>query len=290
MTAAMSGDERKILDTSGDFQYAVRDGEEVTDPQWRSCRLIVTNKRLVLATNGSKQPIPHANVSLVDEADAPENAPADATALEVGNNVLVVDASNVDDFAFEYCRATLIGQVVLAKHPAVVGGVVQEDAEWSKARFRLDDGEVTLQFPGGGSTAFDIDDVGTIETGDSTVMGETRSVVEVEHTDEEGRSVETHFSGMGHHTAALEALFSGVVDRREGDYELSEMESQVLMALYSGVSPFEMADFVGTTPDEVEEIYQNLLDAGAVDEVRTRTEVALNAQGRNMASEAMSGE
>jgi helix-turn-helix protein len=29
---------------------------------------------------------------------------------------------------------------------------------------------------------------------------------------------------------------------------------------------------------------------GAVDEVRTRTEVALNAQGRNMASEAMSGE
>ena len=59
------------------------------------------------------------------------------------------------------------------------------------------------------------------------------------------------------------------------------------MALYSGVSPFEMADFVGTDVKEVEEIYQKLLDAGAVDRVRERTEVTLNAKGRNLASEAM---
>lgn len=130
--------------------------------------------------------------------------------------------------------------------------------------------------------------MGTIETGTSTVMGQERTVIEVEHTDEEDRSVETHLSGMDHHTRALETLFTRVVEDREDDYELSEMESQVLMALYSGVSPFEMSDFVGTTPDEVEEIYQKLLDIGAVDEVRVRTEVALNAQGRNMASEAMS--
>jgi len=95
---------------------------------------------------------------------------------------------------------------------------------------------------------------------------------------------------MPHHTDALASLFRSVVEGREDDYELSEMENQVLMALYSGVSPFEMADFVGSTPDEVEEIYQKLLDVGAVDKVRTRTEVSLNAQGRNMASEAMSGE
>ncbi|GGN91881.1 MULTISPECIES: CheF family chemotaxis protein [Haloarcula] len=287
----MSGDERKIIDTSGDYQYVVRDGDPVADPQWRSCRLIVTNKRLVLATNDGKQPIPHSKISFVDdESTVPDGVPADATALKVGGNVLLVDATSLDDFAFEYCRATLHGAVILARHPAVVGGVIQDDAEWSKARFRLDDEEVRLQFPGGGSTVFDIEDVGTIETSESTVMGEARTVVEVEHTDEQDRSVETHFSGMPHHTDALGRLFSQVVERRSDDYELTEMESQVLMALYSGVSPFEMADFVGTTPDDVEEIYQKLLDVGAVDKVRTRTEVSLNAQGRNMASEAMSGE
>jgi len=288
----MSGDEHKVLDTSGDFQYVVRDGGPVADPQWQSCRIIVTNKRLVLATNDGKQPIPHSNISLPEDPDSvvPDEVPTGATVLSVGDNVLLVDAANLDDFAFEYCRATLHGAVILARHPAVVGGVIQDDAEWSKARFKLDDGEVRLQFPGGKSTAFDIEDVGTIEVGTSTVMGQQRAIVEVEHTDEEGRSVETHFSGMSYHTDALSSLFSTVVESREDDYELSEMESQVLMALYSGVSPFEMADFVGTTPDDVEEIYQKLLNVGAVDKVRTRTEVSLNAQGRNMASEAMSGE
>ena len=288
----MSGDEHKVLDTSGDFQYVVRDGQPVTDPRWQSCRLIVTNKRVVLATNDGKTPIPHTNISVPDDPESavPGDVPPGATVLAVGDNVLLVDASNVSDFAFEYRRATLQGEVILARSPAVVGGVIEDDAEWSKARFRLDDGEVRLQFPGGDSTVFDIDDVGTIETSRSTVLGDQRTVVEVEHTDEEERSVETHLSGMPHHTDALEALFSAVVEDREDDYELSEMESQVLMALYSGVSPFEMADFVGTTPDDVEEIYQKLLDVGAVDKVRTRTEVSLNAQGRNMASEAMSGE
>lgn len=289
----MSGDECKILDTSGDFKYVVRDGESVSDPQWQSCRFIVTNRRLVLATNGNKQPIPHSKISVPDDPGAvvPDAVPAGATVLSVGGNVLLVDAANVDDFAFEYCRATLQGEVILARHPAVVGGVVQEDAQWSKARLQLtEDDEVRLQFPGGESTVFDIEDVGTIETGESTVLGEQRAVIEVEHTDQDDRSVETHLSGMAHHTDALQSLFGTVVEGREDDYELSEMESQVLMALYSGVSPFEMADFVGTTPDDVEEIYQKLLDVGAVDKVRERTEVTLNAQGRNMASEAMSGE
>ncbi|WP_276273007.1 CheF family chemotaxis protein [Haloarcula litorea] len=286
----MSGDERKVLDTSGDFQYVVRDGEQVADPRWRSCRIVVTNKRLLLATNGDKQSLPHSTITVADGTAVPEGAPADATPLSVGDNVLLVDAADVDDFAVEYCRAALLGAVILARSPAVVGGVVQEDAEWSKARFRLDDGAVRLQFPGGGSTAFDTADVGTVETSESTVLGEQRSVVEVEHTDDEDRSVETHLSGTAHHADALGTLFAAVVEDREDDYELTEMESQVLMALYSGVSPFEMADFVGTTPDEVEEVYQKLLDIGAVDEVRTRTEVVLNAQGRNMASEAMSGE
>jgi helix-turn-helix protein len=286
----MSGDEQKVVDASGDVQYVVRNGDPVAAPQWQSCRFVVTNKRLVLATNGTKQQIPHSKISIPSDPESvvPDGLPSNTMVLEIGNNVLVVDAGNVDDFQTAYCRATLHGKVILARDPAVVGGVVQDEAEWTKARFRLDDDMVRLQFPDGGSTAFEVADVGTIETSESTVVGESRQVIEVEHTDEEDRSVETHLSGMPHHTNALETLFSRVVEQREDDYELTDLESQVLMGLYSGVSPFEMADFVGIGPDEVEEIYQKLLDVGAVDKVRTRTEVSLNAQGRNMASEAMS--
>ena len=286
----MSGDERKILDTGGDVCYVVRNGESVASPSWASCRLLLTNKRLVVAENGSKQTIPHAKVT-IPRGDTPVPEDVDTTGavtLKISNTVLVATATDVSDFVETYCRANLGGGVILAKHPAIVGGVVQDDASWSKARFAIEDELFTLQFPGGDSMACELEDVGTIEERSGAVMGEQRDIVAIEHTDDEGRSMETHLSGNARHTTVLATLFEHIVERREDDYDLSEDESQVLMALYSGVSPFEMADFVGLSVDEVEEIYQHLLEVGAVDEVRTRTEVTLNAQGRNMASEAMS--
>jgi helix-turn-helix protein len=289
----MSEGEQKLVDTSGDYRYVVREGQPQPDAEWRSCRVVLTSERLVLATSGGKQAIPHARIRVPgpDEGIVPAavDAPG-ATPLEIGDNVILIDAQGPEDFESEYCRAALHGEVILLKHRAVVGGVVQDDAAWSKCQFSLEDDTVVLGLPGGTSATFDIDDVGTIETATSEVMGERRTVVEVEHTDEEGRSVESHFSGRESHARALESLLRTVIDSRDDDYELSEMESQVLMALYSGVSPFEMADFVGIDVEQVEEIYQTLLDAGAVDKVRERTEVTLNAQGRNMASEEMSEE
>jgi helix-turn-helix protein len=177
--------------------------------------------------------------------------------------------------------------VVLARPEAVVGGVISEDAEWSKARFRLDGDRVVIGLPGSRTTRFDIADVGTIERQRATVRDAERAILAVEHTDAEGRSVETHFSGTERHVRAMTVLLRGVIEARERDVDLTETERQVLMALYSGVSPFEMADFVGIDVDQVEEIYQKLLDVGAVDKVRERTAVTLNAQGRNLASEAM---
>ena len=283
----MSGDEQKLLDASGDYCYAVRDGEEVPEPSWRSCRILLTTKRLVVAGSDEKQTLPHAKVTMPGDDAAPEGVDTTgAVVLRIGSTVVVVAGG--EDFTETYCRANLGGGVILAKHPAIVGGVVQDDAEWSKARFSVDDDTFSLQFPGGESMSCGLDDVGTVEERSATVMGEQRTVVAVEHADDEGRSVQTHLSGNKRHTTVLARLFEWVIERREGDYELDDVESQVLMALYSGVSPFEMADFVGISVDEVEEIYQHLLEVGAVDEVRTRTEVALNAQGRNMASEAMS--
>jgi helix-turn-helix protein len=286
----MSGDERKLLDASGDYAYAVRSGQPVAEPDWRSCRIVLTNDRLVLATNGSKQAVAHGKIRVPDDPEAvvPDGVRiGNATPLSIGDNVVLLDVAGVDDFETEYCRAALDTAVILVKHPAVVGGVVQ-DSQWRKARFRLDDETVRLAFPDTDPVEFAVDDVGTLETTEATVRGEQRPVVAVEHTDDDDRSVETHFSGTASHTAALRSLFESVIEGRGEDHELDEMESQVLMALYSGVSPFEMADFVGLDVDEVEEIYGNLLEMGAVDKVRERTEVSLNAHGRNLASEAMS--
>mgnify|MGYP000253558798 CR=1 FL=1 len=282
----MSEDERKITDVAGDYRPVRRDGQPVEDPDWQSSRIVLTDKRLVLAGNGSNRTIPHGRVTIANDVDGVDIA-GDALALQVGSTVIEVSTGDAG-FPGTYCRANLADEIVLVNHPAVVGGVVQDDATWEKAKFSATEDGFSLVFPGGDRVTSDFADVGTVETGTRSVMGETRPVVEVEHTDDEGRSVETHLSGTERHTSVLRELFEGRVVERDEDYELTETESQVLMALYSGVSPFEMADFVGLSVDEVEEIYQKLLEVGAVDKVRTRTEVSLNAQGRNMASEAMS--
>jgi hypothetical protein len=269
----------------------MQNGEPVDSPQWRSARLVVTTKRLVIANDGANQSVPHGNVTIPDDGEQylPGDASSEATVvLQVGSNVVVVSASDVGDFARRYYRANINRTVVLARHPAVVGGVVQDDAAWSKARITVDSDTLQLAFPGGESMQCELADVGTVERSQGTVMGERRAIVAVEHTDDEDRSVETHLSGTKRHTSVLRTLFESIIDERdEVEYELTEMDNQVLMALYSGVSPFEMSDFLGLPVEDVEEIYQKLLDIGAVDEVRQRTEVTLNAQGRNLASEAM---
>ena len=286
----MSEGEQKLVDTQGDYLYAVKNGEPLPDAQWRSCRIVITSERLVLSTSANKQAIPHSKILVPEEGEdlVPEGMEAPgATALQIGNNVILVDTQELDDFESEYCRAALHDEVILVKYPAIVGGVVQEDASWSKARFRLNDDEIVLGLPDNETVTFPIGDVGTVETATEQVAGEQREVIKVEHTDDDDRSVETHFSGVTWHPRALATLLRNTIENRQDEYELDDLDNQVLMALYSGVSPFEMADFVGTDVEEVEKIYQKLLETGAVDKVRERTEVSLNAKGRNLASEAM---
>ena len=283
----MSDGEQKLLDTQGDLLYAVRDEAVVEGAEWTACRVVLTNQRLILATSGNKQTIPLAKVALAADPPAVPAAEhvGDHAALRVGTNVILVSATD-GGLEEEVCRAMLHDQVVLVKHPAVEGGVVQ-DTDWEKAKFRYADGTIRMALSEGG-LAIDTDDVGTIDTNETTVRGEARTVVAVEHTEAE-LSVQTYLTGTERHVEALSSLFAAAVERNAASLDrLDEVESQVLMALYSGVSPFEMSDFVGVPPDEVEAVYQHLLEVGAVDEVRTRTEVALNARGRNLASDAMS--
>jgi helix-turn-helix protein len=59
------------------------------------------------------------------------------------------------------------------------------------------------------------------------------------------------------------------------------------MALYSGVSPFQIPSFVGMEVDEVEEIFQQLIEHDILEAVRTRRDVQLEARGRSIAADAM---
>ncbi|WP_284006950.1 CheF family chemotaxis protein [Haloarcula pelagica] len=285
----MSDGERKLLDTQGKFVQVVKDGRKRNDIEWIPGRILLSNKRLVLATNEGKRTIPLSSLTRVTASQMNQSlAQVDSyVKLRSGGDVTLV-APKADEEFEEILYGALLDQiVVLAKHPAVEGGVVR-DIGWEKARVKLDGDCIDLAITSGTFVELDIDDVGTVEAKDMEIRGSERPMLSVEHT-VEGTSVETHISGGPRHVSLLEGLVRQGEQRNVADdVELSDEETQVLMALYSGISPFKIPDFVDMEIDTVEEVYDRLLAADILEPVRTRREVQLEARGRSIASEAMS--
>lgn len=284
----MSNGEQKLADSTGKFVQVVVDGRKRNEVDWRSGRLILSNKRLVLVSNEGKRTIPLSDVNGVKAGANVNEAIAKVSgylSLQVDSDVTLIAPKDVESFEQKLYDALLDQTVVLVKHPAVEGGVVQ-DTSWEKGRLTVDDGTVNLALTNGTFAELLVDDVGTVERADKVIRDKKRRAVEVEHTID-GTSVETHVSGGSQTVAVLESFVRRGEQQNEVDVDLSQAENEVLMALYSGVSPFQIPSFVGMDIDQVEEIFQRLIENDILEDVRTRREVQLEARGRSIASDAM---
>jgi hypothetical protein len=287
----MSEGEQKLADQRGRFAQVVKDGRKVPDVEWVSGRILLSTKRLVLVSNEGKRTIPLSSIQTIkgrQDASQPLAQVSSYISLQMGGDVTLVSPQNHEAFEQTLYSAILDQQVILAKHPAVKGGVVQ-DTGWEKGRLKIDDGEVDLAIASGQFVEIDIDDVGTVEQHEQEVMGETRPVVEAEHT-QEATAVQTNISGNPQHVQVLASLLRKGEQKNTTDVDLSDRENEVLMALYSGVSPFQIPEFVGMDVETVEETFDQLIEQGILEEQRVRREVQLKARGRHIASEAMGEE
>ena len=285
----MSG-EHTLVDTKGEFVQVVTDGRKRNNIEWLPGRILLSNKRLVLATNQGKRTIPLSKLTSVTASQMNQQlARVDSyVKLQAGRDVWLVSAKRTDEFADELYNVLLDQTVIIVKHPAVKGGVVQ-DATWEKARFNLDeenDDTVNIAIANGTFVELDIDDVGTVEAKEKEIRGQERPLLEVEHTID-GTSVETHISGSPRHVSLIEGLARQGEQRNAADIDLAPEETQVLMALYSGISPFKIPEFVDMDIDEVEDVYDRLMEADILEPVRTRREVQLEARGRSIAGDAI---
>jgi helix-turn-helix protein len=281
--------EHKIADTQGKFLQVVKNGRKLNDPDWTSGRILLSNKRLVLAGSSGKRSIPLSDVKGLKgryDVNQAVASVSDYLSVEFDNNVVLIGTSiDIEAFETDVYGALLNQEMILTQHPAVEGGVVQ-DTDWEKARVKIDEGLVNVAIASGTFVAIELDDIGSVERATRTVEGEQRTVLEVEHTQGD-TSVQTYISGETRRCALLESLFLKGERKNEGGVELDEVEKEVLMALYSGVSSFEIPDFLGMDVDEVEEIFERLIEVDVLEEVRKRREVSLKTRGRNIASESI---
>ncbi len=289
----MKEGETQLADQQGKFTQVVKDGRKVPDIEWIPGRILLSNRRMILASKQGKRTIALPNISSIKSRQDAENPLAKVSSyisLQVGGDVTLISPKQHEQFEQALYNAVLDHQVVAVKHPAVKGGVVQ-NSSWEKARLapEIDEGAIALAIASGRFVEIELDDVGIVEENEGDVLGEQRTFIEVEHTQAEA-AVQTHISGPQHKVRILSDLLRKSEQQHSTDVELTEEESEVLMALYSGVSAFQIPEFVGMDVDQVEEIYDELIEAGILQEKRIRRDVQLKARGRNIASEAMGEE
>jgi Uncharacterized conserved protein len=284
----MSEGEYKIADTKGRFAMAVKDGRQLKNVDWSQGRILLSNRRLILAGNDGKRTIALSDITgLSGRQDANQSiaAASNYLALKLDEDVMLVSAANHDEFKTAFFKSMLDENIVKAKHPAVEGGVVQ-GTSWEKARLKVEAEAIATALQSGTFVELELEEISEINTEQRSVGGEERTVIQVSHIEGE-TSVETHVTGPNRTCAFVQAFLKEGERRSEANVDLDPSEKEVLMALYSGVSPFEIPAFIGQDVDAVEETFEKLIELDIVDEVRTRHEVTLNSRGRNIASEAM---
>jgi helix-turn-helix protein len=283
----MSDSETKIADMQGQYMQAVESGRQRDDANWQSCRIVLSNRRIVLVAE-AKVAVPLDDIDEVGgRYDVNQRAAGVASYLSVrvGEDVLLVSAAEHDEFETKVYHAILDGEILYVKHPAVEGGVVQ-DTGWTKARIKIFEDVIRFALADGSKITVDRDDIGEVAVAEREAVGEQRTIVEVEHTEGE-ISVQTYVTGDAYDLSILQQVIEEGAERNRADLDLGPLEKRVVTALHSGVSPFEMPDFVGEDAEEIEAIYDRLIELDVIEVVRERTEVEITAQGRSVAGQTM---
>ena len=278
--------ETKLEDVQGKYLYAVRDGAELHSAEWTACRIVLTNERLVLVAD-DRLTIPLGSIDQFggrEDVNQAVAAEPQYVTVRHGEDAVLVTTPEFEAFETNLYRALLDTAVVYVTHPAVVGGVVQDET-WQRGRLKISSSTVRIALEDGRSVSIERAAVSELTSDERAVDGDQRRILEVEHADEQ--SLETYLSGDRRHVSALERFLAAGVERNQADLDLDPIERQVVTALYSGVSPFAIAEFVGTDPETVEEIYDRLIELDVIEVVRERSEVSLTPHGRTVANEAM---
>src|SRR6056297_1041901 len=94
--------EHKITDTKGKFLQVVKNGRKLNDPDWSSGRILLSNKRLVLAGNQGKRSIPLKKVKGLQgryDVNQAVASVSDYLSVEFGKDVVLLSTSvDIDEF------------------------------------------------------------------------------------------------------------------------------------------------------------------------------------------------
>ncbi|MFB6105677.1 MAG: CheF family chemotaxis protein [Halobacteriaceae archaeon] len=275
--------ESVVADFRGRFLVDSRghDGSEPT-----SGRVLLSNRRLVLASDAGKTTVPLSETFDVAVREVPVKAREffdDTVTIgfrrdgEAHTAVVEADADVIDRFVTVLYKARLAGTTVALRHPAQVGGRVT-DAAAARATLRIESGGIALEGDGRRVT-IELGNVVHFERRTRELEGASRQVLSVRHV-VDGTVYTTQLR-----LASSDAMnILGRYLRREyaahleavRDLDLSPADKEVLVALYSGAEGGHLARMLDLESAQVSMILSELADDGLV-EVDDQT--SLTARG-----------
>jgi len=297
--------EAKIEDTVGKFISPIACNEKrFRDAKWSLGRIILSNKNIWMIGKGKKKKIVLNRIFDVggrfDISTEVKMTPYYLLVRHYGpkkeNLISLVTSGKKEEF--EKLKDSLHGillngKIVLVKYPVKKGGVLQRDVKWEKAQMAVKGNKLRMVTQSGKIIKIDLDKTQLVKKEEREVNNQKKRVLDVQFSEEEDDmdfSIEAYIHGPPSLLNILYGYIYGGFDKVTADISLSEAEKQIIMSLYTGVSPFEIPGFLGLDVGEVEDIYDRLIETGILKEVRKRKEVILTTRGKNFASGALGSE
>lgn len=276
--------EKVIADFVARFSLGASD-----DPEPVRGRIVLSPKRLVLATTDEKTTVPLSAIFDITVGHVPgemesffQDTVSVAYETDGTKQVAVVEAGSdeVNRFKTILFKAMLNGTRAKIKHPARIGGRVT-DQSFQTAKLRIKPGVV--RFDGsGGSTTVNLANVTYFQREER----DSGSVVAIRHS-HQGQTVTSEFgiettrklNLLGRY---LRLEYSELAKSVE-DVSASEEELEALVAIYSGGGSANLAGMLGVDSSRATMLLNDLHDKGLVDEGEKG--LSLTAQGQLLVSD-----
>ncbi len=117
----MSKSERKLFDATGTFAHVVREGKQMNDIRWIDGRILLSNRRLILAAADEKKTIQISKINRIEGRQDVNRAIAQVSeyvSVRVGSDVYLVSTGEPESFERTLHKTILDGEIILLKHPA----------------------------------------------------------------------------------------------------------------------------------------------------------------------------
>ena len=262
-------------------------------------RVLMSERRLVLATSDTKTTVPIASIFDIAVGQVPPEVEEffDYTVM-VGyvegdhrkTTVIGGDRETIEKFSLLLFRAVLNGSVALVTHPAKVGGRVMDSPE-RKSGLHLD--YESVWFTGGdvadadgGPVSIDLASVVFFEVVERSGADGTHLVLSVQHVDD-GQTVTSEITMASRRKMNILGRYLRLIyhwiksDVRDIDVEEAELE--VLVGLYSTSEGIDLASLLDVDEAELDVRLESLHENGLITDADPP--VDLTPQGRFIVNE-----